>query len=145
MGIRSNLNETAFATVTSDDVVPVLNAGRQRGIASLGDIFEGGPHSVTTGIAAAAAGTQAAATAMTSTINIVATVGDAGHSVRLPAAVPGRIVYLVNIAANSMQVFGAGTDTINAIATGTGVAQAAGIAACYICGTSGAWRRILSA
>ena len=38
---------------------------------------------------------------------------------------PGLRVLVRNSAANSMQVFGAGTDTINAVATATGVAQAA--------------------
>ena len=54
-------------------------------------------------------------------------------------------------ASNSMQVFGAGVDTINGVATATGVAQAAGKSALYYAvadgdGTAvGAWFRVLSA
>jgi hypothetical protein len=76
----------------------------------------------------------------------VATVGTAADSVKLPVSVAGMVVQLVNDdAANSMQVFGSGTDTINDVATATGVAQAAGKAATYSCPVAGKWYRNLSA
>lgn len=108
-----------------------------------------GTVSVSDGLTAHAGGTQAAALALTSKINRISTVASANDSVALPLAVAGISIEVVNGAAvNSMQVFGAGTDTINDVATATGVAQAAGKAASYFCTTSapaGKWYRNLSA
>lgn len=104
-----------------------------------------------TGITAAAGGTQAAARALTSAVNEVSVVATAADSVKLPPAVVGREITVVNSdAAESMQVFGSGTDTINGVATATGVAQAAGRTAVYKCVSIsaagvGAWFRTLSA
>lgn len=106
--------------------------------------------SVTTGITAHAGGGQANALALTALYNQIDTVGSAADSVKLPAPsfVGQLIIVNNNAAANSMQVFGAGTDTINGVATGTGVAQAAGKIAIYIAstvGTAATWFRLLSA
>mgnify|MGYP006921458617 CR=1 FL=1 len=105
--------------------------------------------STETGITAAAGGTQAAARKLTEANNVVGTVASAADSVRLPPAQVGRRVLVRNSGANSMQVFGDGSDTINAAATATGVAQAASTSALYWCasvtGGVGAWFRILSA
>lgn len=105
--------------------------------------------SVTTGITAAAGGGQTNATALTSNLNVVSTVATAADSVKLPLAVAGLSVTVVNAtAATSMQVFGSGTDTINDVATATGVAQAGAKSATYYCATSapaGKWYRVLSA
>jgi pyruvate/2-oxoacid:ferredoxin oxidoreductase alpha subunit len=102
--------------------------------------------SVETGITAAAGGTQAGARALTKTINHVTTVATAADSVKLPSSEVGMVIHVVNgAAANSMQVFGAGTDTINDVATATGVAQAAGKSATYVCPVAGKWYRTLSA
>lgn len=108
------------------------------------------PGSVVTGITAHAGGGQANATLLTGEFNRVDTVATAANSVKLPApSVVGQVVAVVNNAAsNSMQVFGSGTDTINGVATGTGVAQAAGKMGYYqaaTTGTAAAWFRILSA
>lgn len=99
-------------------------------------------------ITAYAGGGQTNATLLASGINSVDTVATAADSVKLPLAVAGLEVFVVNTTANSLQVFGSGTDTINAVATATGVAQAAGKSALYVCTTSapaGKWFRILSA
>jgi hypothetical protein len=106
--------------------------------------------SVATGLTAHAAGGQASALALTASINRVDTVGTAADSVKLPAPsyVGQQVVVINNAASNSMQVFGAGTDTINAVATGTGVAHAAGKTAVYYAtsiGTAASWFRNLSA
>lgn len=113
-----------------------------------GAVFGGG--SVVTGLTAHAGGGQASATALTGAINVVATVGTAADSVKLPAPtlVGQEVVVINNAAVNSMQVFGSGTDTINGAATGTGVAQAAGKTATYVAvtiGTAAQWFRLLSA
>jgi hypothetical protein len=97
------------------------------------------------GITALAGGGQAGATLLTAGVNRVATVATAADSVALPVSVAGMVVFVVNGAANSMQVFGSGTDTINDVATATGVAQAGGKAATYFCPVAGKWYRVLSA
>lgn len=97
-------------------------------------------------ITAFAGGGQASATALTGLINNVTVVATAADSVKLPASAAGLMVLVTNSdAADSMQVFGAGTDTINDVATATGVAQAAGKTALYICPVAGKWYRLLSA
>ena len=105
-------------------------------------------NSVATGVTAHAGGGQTDATLLAAGINEVATVATAADSVKLPVPVVGLRVVVINSSANSMQVFGSGTDTINAVATGTGVAHAAGKTAEYVAITSGTaakWFRLLSA
>lgn len=46
----------------------------------------------------------------------------AANSVKLPYAYPGAVCFIANDGAAAAQVFGEGTDTIDAVATGTGVA-----------------------
>lgn len=102
--------------------------------------------SAATGITAYAGGGQTNATQLAAQINHVTTVATAADSVKLPASAVGMTVVVINGAAsNSMQVFGAGTDTINDVATATGVAQAAGKTATYHCPVAGKWYRNLSA
>lgn len=100
-------------------------------------------------ITAAAAGTKAAATQITACKAHVATSAGAADSVLLPPGYPGLEVTIFNGGANSIQVFGAGLDTINGIATGTGVTQNNGISAVYTCydvvAGVGIWGRVLSA
>ena len=107
---------------------------------------------VNAAVASAAGGGQTNATALAATANIVTTVASANDSVKLPLAQKGMKILVHNgHASNSMQVFGAGVDTINGVATATGVAQAAGKSALYYAvadgdGTAvGAWFRVLSA
>jgi hypothetical protein len=102
--------------------------------------------SSTDGLTAHVGGAQAAALALTTVINRVTTVGSAADSVKLPPSAPGLQITVINAAAtNSMQVFGSGTDTINGVATATGVALAAGKSATYYCTVAGVWHGILSA
>lgn len=97
--------------------------------------------SVTTGLTAHSGGGQASALALTTSYNNVTVVAAAADSVRLPVTtIPGISVAITNSAAvNSLQVYGAGTDTINGVATGTGVAIAAGKTAIYYAPASGVW------
>lgn len=84
-------------------------------------------------------------------IDVAATAAD---SVLLPLGYAGLQIFIANNGASSVQVFGKGNDTINGIATATGVAQGNGVSALYVCidvdnpGLStqaGRWYRILSA
>lgn len=105
-------------------------------------------YSVSPAITAHAGGTKAAAVQIVSAINNVSTCATNADSVILPPGVAGMRIFIKNSGAASLQVFGYGTDTINGVATGTGVAQATTVGAEYFCTTSaptGAWQRLLSA
>lgn len=97
------------------------------------------------GITATPGGTKAAARALKRSMNRISVCATAANSVLLPKAIAGSIVLLANSGVASAQVFGKGDDTINGVATATGVAQGAGLSALYFCITSGAWFRVLSA
>jgi len=98
------------------------------------------------GLTATPSGNQSTALLLTAQINRISTVGSAADAVRLIPATPGIWQVVINDAAsNSMQVYGSGTDTINDVATATGVAQAAGKTATYYCSVAGKWYRNLSA
>jgi hypothetical protein len=97
------------------------------------------------GLTAHAGGGQASALQLTGSGASIGTVGTAADSVKLPIAKAGKVFFLANdAAAHSMQVFGKGTDTINNVATATGVAQAAGVSALYFCVIDGNWGRVQS-
>lgn len=96
-------------------------------------------YSTQTGITAHAGGGQANATQITGTQAQISTVGTAADSVKLPPAVAGMEITLVNNGGASMQVFGTSPDTINGVATGTGVAQAVTTPTIYYCFVAGNW------
>ena len=92
-------------------------------------------------ITAHAGGGQASATPLTGAVNRIATVATAADSVKLPASVAGMVVYASNDAANAAQVFGAGTDTIDDVATATGVPLPGKSSAVFSCPVAGKWYR----
>lgn len=103
----------------------------------------GGPglqtQSFANNLTAFATGGQASALQLTAMVNRVTTVATSGDSVKLPAAVSGLEVTAINRGANAMQVFGAGTDTINGVATATGISQPMNSVAMYVCSATGLW------
>lgn len=105
------------------------------------------------GLTAHASGGQANALLLTSQFNTVTTVGTAADSVKLPAtsagsatvaSTIGEFVIIQNATATSMQVYGSGTDTINAVATGTGVAIAGNKFGIFLCTGAGTWVAMLA-
>jgi hypothetical protein len=95
--------------------------------------------SVTDGITAHSGGGQASAVPLTTEINRITTVAALGDSVLLPLSVAGLTIIVINHGANPCQVFGAGTDTVDDVATATGVSQMQGSVTIYSCTTAGAW------
>lgn len=93
-------------------------------------------------ITATAGGGKTNAYQLSATLNRVSTVTTAADSVKLPAAVPGKVVFIFNNGAAAMQVFGSGTDTINSVATGTGVSQPISSIVQYQCVTAGNWKTV---
>lgn len=87
-------------------------------------------------------GGQASATALTQQVNrVTTTVATAPpyDSVKLPAATAGAMVIVVNATNNPIQVFGNGTDTINAAAAATGITQPPNSIDIYVCSAAGLW------
>src|SRR5260221_6600163 len=83
----------------------------------------------------------------TKSIHNVTTVGTAADSCSLPAATGSGVVHWVknSAAANSMQLFGVATETIDAVASATGVAIAAGKSRICLDFATGTWLSILGA
>lgn len=97
-------------------------------------------------LVAHAGGGQALATPLTAMYNRVITVGTAADSVVLPPSKAGMEITVTNAAAlNSMNVFPATGEAINALAVNTAFAVAAGKTATFYCATAGQWHSILSA
>lgn len=92
-----------------------------------------------TGFVAAAGGGQAAATQLNAQICRVDTVVTRGDSVKLPAAIAGLEIDIINNTAIGMQVFGLGTDTINGLAANVGVYQPPFSSDTYWCAGTGVW------
>lgn len=98
------------------------------------------------GLTAKAGGGQSGATALSSMFNRVTTVATAADSAVLPASVAGMCITVTNAAAaNSMNVFPASGDAINALGANAAFALAAGKTAEFVCCTAGQWHAILSA
>lgn len=102
--------------------------------ANLGTVILTGPieFGVTDTITAKASGTHATGKALTTTVNRLSVVATDADSVILPAMAAGQLTAIINSGTKSAQVFAAGTGTINAAATDTGVALASGKTGLYI-------------
>lgn len=102
------------------------------------------PGTLNNAVTAYAGGGQTNAMALNidSAFHNVTTVATAADSIKLPPAAVGEFHFVKNSAAASMQVFGSGTDTIDSVATATGVPQAAGDGVLYFCVTNGNYLRV---
>ena len=97
-----------------------------------------------TALTAYAGGGQASALALNKrcAFHEVTVVATAADSVALPPAKVGEAHFVKNSAALAMQVFAPDPDTIDSVATGTGVVQLAGDAVIYICHVQGNYIRL---
>lgn len=129
------------AGVATANKSPVLGANKNLDTLQLGTLVMTGliTESAVDALTAHAGGGQTSALALTLEINRVTTVATPGDSVKLPASAPGLTILVINSAANPMQVFGAGVDTINDIATATGVSQMPNSLVLYACSVAGKW------
>lgn len=102
------------------------------------------PSATDTGITAHAGGTQAAALPLKADVSFheVTVCATTADSVKLPAATVGQMHFVKNSGAASLQVFGSGTNTIDSVATATGVALPAGNGEWYICLVAGNYIRL---
>lgn len=121
----------------------LTNSNSIAGVPNYSFVYESAQDNIT----AHAGGGQTSAQQLYAEVNRVTTVATAGDSVMLPPAVvnqsvtqqAGLTVFVINHGANAMQVFGSGTDTIDDVATATGVSQMPGSATIYTCTTTGKW------
>lgn len=86
-----------------------------------------------------ATGGQTNATQITADISRFTTVATAGDSAKLPPAAPGQSMVIINSGAKPMQVFGTSTDTINDVASGTGITQMPNSIITYDSTVAGKW------
>lgn len=95
--------------------------------------------SATTNIAALGS-TQGTAAQLTTELNKVTTAtGGSAFGVMLPASVPGLTILVENHSGVAIQVYGAGTDTIDDVATATGVSQMDSSVVLFTCYEAGKW------
>lgn len=98
------------------------------------------------GLVAHAGGGQGSATPITTQMARFTTVATAADSAVLPVSVPGMSYTVSNAAAtNSMNVFPATGEIINALAANAAFAVAAGKTCEFVCMKAGQWHTILSA
>jgi hypothetical protein len=91
-------------------------------------------------ITALAGGGQANAIAVTKQVNRVTTVATIADSIKLPPAVAGVCpIFIINAAANSMNVFPAVGDAINNGAANAALAVAGLKTAIFVCAVNGTW------
>jgi hypothetical protein len=96
-------------------------------------------------VTAFAGGGQASATPLPAALNRVTTVATAGDSVMLPVAKAGLKVVVKNTSANSLNVFPAVGDAINALSANAAYAIATVKSAEFYCMVDGTWDTNLSA
>jgi hypothetical protein len=113
------------------------------GIWTADGVGEGASGSIATtvsqGNVTAATGGQGSATPITQALANVTTTASGGGVV-LPPAKAGMQINVANNGANSLQVYGNGSDTINGTAGSTGVALTAGASfTIFVCFMNGAW------
>ena len=105
--------------------------------------------SVEDGITATASGTQSTAYQLSARLNRIATCATNGDSVKLPPPEVGLEIVVINDGAANAQVFGHGTDTVDAVATATGVTLTAAKRCTYYCTSItagvGAWQSNMGA
>jgi hypothetical protein len=106
---------------------------------NLGHVVLSGPLSLSAAdtITAKASGTHADGTPLTAGVSNVSVVATKADSVLLPAMTPGQVCIIANSGTADAQVFGAGTSTINGVATDTGVGLAAGKTGIFVAVTAG--------
>lgn len=95
--------------------------------------------SVAPAVTAHAGGGQASAVALVSTFNNITTVANAADSVKLLPSVVGLTQIVSNQGTHAVQVFGSGTDTINGVATATGISVPVGAISTFTVAVAGNW------
>lgn len=117
----------------------VLTEGAQtvNGVKTFGSIQQ---LKATNAITAFATGGQASATALASTINSITTCATAGDSVKLPAAVAGKMIQVSNLGAAYANVFPQTGELIDALSANAAVSLPVGASLIFTCAVAGSWK-----
>ena len=112
--VESDAATTAFSALITASGVTTVTAS--------GVVIAGASNTVTAG----ATQTQAGATALTKGVNVITINATAGNGVALPAVVNGAGLVVINATDKAAQIYGnnVSADTINNIATATGISIA---------------------
>ena len=100
--------------------------------------------SVTSGITADTGSAQGNGV-LTASINQIATCANAGDAVTLPAAKPGKVIWVFNDGANASDVFPASGDNIDEAGANAALSVAANAEVQFVCTSAGHWSTITSA
>lgn len=109
------------------------------------DLEAGDGFSAKSGVVAHAGGGQASATQLDEVFSSVDTVATAADSVKLPKAKAGMFRVAKNTSANSMNVYPATGEAINALGANAAYAVATVKAVIFFCPVDGQWQTILTA
>lgn len=96
-------------------------------------------------ITAFATGGQASATQLTKDVNRVTVCASNNDSVKLPAATAGRRIFVKNASANTLAIFPASGEVINALAADAAYSLATVKGVLFVCAVAGTWDTILTA
>jgi hypothetical protein len=89
---------------------------------TLNSLFGAPQFSSESAITATAGGTKATARLLKATVNQVSVCATTGDSLKLPAnPLPGNMVFIANDGAAAADIYGSNNDTIDGVATATGV------------------------
>ncbi len=130
--------ETLFVlpvNATTGQSSPITGQTTTGAIAALAALNE----TVSPAVTAHAGGGQTSATLLTSSFNNITVVANAADSVKLPASSVGTVITVSNQGANAAQIFGTSPDTINGVATGTGISIPVGAIFVFTCAVVGNW------
>ncbi len=131
---------SAANLAATNAAISTQNANNTSLLASIASIVAGG-FTATDSITALAGGAKPG-TLLTSVVNRVSVAATAGDSVSLPASSAGLICVIINDVARSIQAYGLASDTVNDVATATGIPVAATSMAVLFCPVAGKWYSI---
>jgi len=100
--------------------------------------------SVTSGITADTGSAQGNGV-LTASINQISVCGNAGDAVTLPAAKPGKVIWVFNDGANASDVFPASGDNIDEAGANAALSVAVNAEVQFVCTSAGHWSAIVSA
>ena len=110
---------------------------------TLNQLFGYPQFSTENAITATASGTKATARLLKATINQISVCATTADSVKLMAnPQPGNWQFLANDGAAAAQVFGSNSDTIDAVATATGVTVSNAKRSIFYCVAAGLWQSL---
>lgn len=140
--INDNASASGVSQMAGSEVIYVCYGPGKWYANGLGTGYAGSleTQSTANALTAHAGGGQGSATPITTMLAVFATVASAADSAVLPASVQGMTITVANnAAANSMNVFPATGDHINALGANTALAVAAGTITIFYCAVAGTW------